>query len=554
MSNGVSYPGVYVEELPGGVRSIPGVSTSTTAFVGSAKDGVVGRAVAIQTFGEFEACFGGLDRRSQMGYAVRQFFLNGGREAIIVRVPTYDERDDVTPIFLGDRTRREGLYALDSVDIFNLLCLPGIDNPAVLVAAAALCRERRAFLILDAPSPDATPDEMLGSAGGPNLPRTEHAALYYPWISVPDPLDNDAPRPAPPSGTIAGLFARTDAARGVWKAPAGTGAQLMHVAGVARPVTDEEVGRLNSRGVNCLRVFPAIGPVCWGARTLLDQQGSEWKYVPVRRTALYIEESIDRGLAWAVFEPNDEPLWARIRASVGAFMHGLFRQGAFQGPTPREAYFVRCDATTTSPADLDAGAVNIVVGFAPLKPSEFVILKICHRAGEVATPQAPLERVPAAAKFSELALPELACQQLRELIARGRDRKPGALVVLTGTDRTAKSMVAESVANELARDLYRVDLRRIMRTSIGETEKNIDRVLNAAESVGGVLLFDEADALLGKRTDVHDSHDRYANIEIDDLLQRVASYPGLVVLATNATDDIDPPSRRRLRCIDITTQ
>jgi hypothetical protein len=554
MANGISHPGVYVEELPGGVRPIAGVSTSRTAFVGTATQGVVNRAIAVQTFGEFETEFGGLDRQSQLGYAVRQFFLNGGRDAIIVRVPTNDETDDPSPVSLRDRSRGEGLYALDSVDIFNLLCLPGVADPTVLAAAAALCRERRAFLIVDAPSTVVTPDDMLAFVDGPSLPRTDHAGLYYPWTMVPDPLDNDAPRPAPPSGTIAGLFARTDAARGVWKAPAGTAAQLMNVVGIAGRITDEDNGRLNRRAVNCLRVFPEIGPVCWGARTLLgdDQQGSEWRYVPVRRLALYLEESIDRGLAWVVFEPNDEPLWARIRASVGAFLHRLFVQGAFQGVTPREAYLVRCDATTTSQADIDQGVVNLVVGFAPLKPAEFLILTIRHRTGEVALPNTELERMPAAGTFSELALPDAARQHLRELMVRVRDKRLGAVVVLRGNDRAAHTMAAAAIANELACDLYRVDLRRVVSKYIGETEKNLDRILNAAEAVGGVLLFDEADALFGRRTDVHDSHDRYASRGIDYLLQRIASSPRLVVLATSATKDLDAALLRRLHCIDLT--
>ncbi len=556
MTNGISYPGVYVEELPGGARPIPGVNTSTTAFVGSAKAGVLNRAVGIETFGEFETAFGGLDRQSQRGYAVRQFFLNGGKAAIIVRLAANEGTEDLSRIFLGDRARGEGLYALDSVDSINLLCLPGIADPAVLAAAAEYCRERRAFLIIDAPSETVTPHEILALVDGPSLPRTDHAGLYYPWISIPDPLDNDAPRLAPPSGTIAGLFARMDAARGVWKAPAGTAAQLMNVVGVARRLTDEENGRLNPRAVNCLRVFPETGPVCWGARTLLgdDQHGSDWKYVPVRRLALYIEKSIDRGLEWVVFEPNDEPLWARIRASVGAFMHRLFVQGAFLGTTPREAYLVRCDATTTSQADLDAGIVNIVVGFAPLKPAEFVILTIRHRTGRVGEQKSEMERLRATATFSDLTLPDLARQQLRELAAQLRDRKVGVVVVLRGRDRAAQTSAAEAVANDLARDLYRVDLRELISKYIGETEKNLGRVLEAAESVGGILWFDEADALFGKRTDVHDRHDRYASVELDYLLQRVACFPGLVVLATNTTDDIDvtraeplsdSPARRR---------
>ncbi len=150
-------------------------------------------------------------------------------------------------------------------------------------------------------------------------------------------------------------------------------------------LTDGENGPLNAFGVNCLRVFPLIGPVVWGARTLdgADMLASECKYVPVRRLALFLEESLHRGTRWVVFEPNDAPLWAQIRLIVGTFMHNLFRQGAFQGATPREAYFVKCDEETTTQTDVDNGLVNIVIGFAPLKPAEFVIIKIQQLAGQL---------------------------------------------------------------------------------------------------------------------------------------------------------------------------
>jgi phage tail sheath protein FI len=188
-----------------------------------------------------------------------------------------------------------------------------------------------------------------------------------------------------PCGTVAGIFARTDTQRGVWKAPAGLDAALVDAPKLSVPLTDDENGELNPLGVNCLRAFPVYGRVVWGARTLrgADQLADEYKYIPVRRTALYIEESLYRGLKWVVFEPNDEPLWAQIRLNVGAFMHNLFRQGAFQGTTPREAYFVKCDKETTTQNDINLGIVNVVVGFAPLKPAEFVIIKLQQIAGQI---------------------------------------------------------------------------------------------------------------------------------------------------------------------------
>jgi phage tail sheath protein FI len=186
---------------------------------------------------------------------------------------------------------------------------------------------------------------------------------------------------------VAGIYARTDAARGVWKAPAGTEARLTGVQKLDVPLTDPENGALNLLGINCLRTFPVYGPVVWGDRTLegADALASEWKYVPVRRFALFLEESLYRGTKWVVFEPNDEPLWAQIRLNVGAFMQNLFRQGAFQGQTPREAYFVKCDKETTTQTDINLGIVNILVGFAPLKPAEFVIIKIQQIAGQIPT-------------------------------------------------------------------------------------------------------------------------------------------------------------------------
>ncbi len=292
---------------------------------------------------------------------------------------------DIYPSFIGDRDQRTGIFALEAVDLFNLLCLPGITDTATLMDTAAYCEERRAFFIVDAPATVNSPADMASSVSGTALPKSDHAAVYYPWIQIGDPLKNGKLRLTAPSGTIAGLYARTDGARGVWKAPAGTEANLVGVQSLAYPLTDRENGSLNPLGVNCLRVFPVYGAVSWGARTLrgADQMTSEYKYVPVRRLALFLEESLYRGTQWVVFEPNDEPLWAQIRLNIGAFMNTLFRQGAFQGKTPREAYLVKCDSETTTQDDINRGVVNILVGFAPLKPAEFVIIQIQQLAGQI---------------------------------------------------------------------------------------------------------------------------------------------------------------------------
>jgi hypothetical protein len=309
--------------------------------------------------------------------ATPDVFLESGSETPVTALNAYTS-------YIGSQANRTGIYALESVDLFNILCLPGVSDAGILADSVAYCLARRAFLIVDAPSNVDTPDAMDTLIAGTSLPKSDHAAVYFPWVKIADPLNNGKPRLTAPSGMVAGLYARTDSARGVWKAPAGTEATLA-AQGVEYNLTDLENGTLNPKGVNCIRLLRVYGTVVWGARTLrgADQMTSEWKYIPVRRTALFIEESLFRGTQWVVFEPNDEPLWAQIRLNVGAFMHTLFRQGAFQGTSPREAYFVKCDKETTTQDDINRGVVNILVGFAPLKPAEFVIIQIQQIAGQI---------------------------------------------------------------------------------------------------------------------------------------------------------------------------
>lgn len=295
-----------------------------------------------------------------------------------------------------------GIYALERADLFNLLVIPPTAQSydtspervlpaAIKGTAAAFCHVHRALLLVD-PHPDwAAPADITNAATGlqpyvaPMSSDFRNAALYFPYLRAPDPAQGNVVVEFPPAGAIAGVIARTDTERGVWKAPAGLDAGLSGVQELKAKLTDGENGTLNPLAVNCLRTFPAAGHVVWGARTLAgdDKLGSEWKYVPVLRTALYIEESLYRGTQWVVFEPNDEPLWAQIRLNVGAFMHDLFRKGAFQGTTPRDAYLVKCDSETTTQTDINNGVVNILVAFAPLKPAEFVIVQIQQLAGQI---------------------------------------------------------------------------------------------------------------------------------------------------------------------------
>jgi len=303
--------------------------------------------------------------------------LAGGSDSPLSAANTY-------PTLVPSPASKGGIYALETVELFNILCLPGITDASTLQDAAAYCESRRAFLIVDTPS-GQKPTDVETLVTGPTLPKSDHAAIYYPYVHIGDPLTGGL-RLSAPSGTIAGIYARTDSTRGVWKAPAGTDANLKGVQKLEYPMTEGENGIINPVGANALVQRTPYGPICWGARTMrgADAFASEYKYVPIRRLALYIEESLYRGTQWVVFEPNDEPLWGQIRLNIGSFMNTLFRQGAFEGASPREAYFVKCDHETTTQADIDNGIVNIIVGFAPLKPAEFVIISITQIAGQLA--------------------------------------------------------------------------------------------------------------------------------------------------------------------------
>jgi len=521
-----TYPGVYIQELPSAVRTITGVSTSITAFIGRALKGPEKEPRLIHNFADYERIFGGLWRYSNMSYAIYQYFQNGGKDALIVRVvqtdaskstvnvdgtviealspgewsknlaitiPPYQNEEDIPEIVdaeknippvtdpptitlfdlvvkervrtsngeveitpletyhnlstkrdsprfvtkvleresslvrvdgenvvlpparpapatytvenngiagsdggsLDDPRIEDGLTSFNKADLFNLLCIPPYDpvtnttsSPIYEKALSYLDDEnKRAIVLIDPPSEWKTAEHPAGNIGinSPNFRRLrkKNAAIYFPRIIAEDPLDDNRRREFVPCGVIAGIIARTDSERGVWKSPAGIESSLSGVFDLTVFLTDEQNGVLNPLGINCLRILPPAGIVVWGARTMrgADQLADQWKYLSVRRMALYIEESLYRGTQWVVFEPNDEPLWAQIRLNIGAFMQGLFRQGAFQGTSPKEAYLVKCDKETTTQDDINRGIVNIIVGFAPLMPAEFVILKIQQLAG-----------------------------------------------------------------------------------------------------------------------------------------------------------------------------
>ncbi len=355
-----------MEERGGSIPPIASLQTGVAVFMGSARKGACYRAYEIRSFLEFEFRFGGLKTDLELGYAVLQFFANGGLIAWVVRVarnPTLAQW-------------QRGLAALDKVDVFDLFVLPGVENTEMRVLALNYAETRRAFLILDAPK--AATSVALLRAAMPLFSPSVNAAIYFPWIQIGDPANANTPRLTAPSGSVAGVIARTDMMRGVWHAPAGTEATITSATGLAVSINDQEAGELTGLGVNCLREFPSQGRIVSGARTCAgtNDNASEWKYVPVRRLALMLEHSLERGLKWTAFEQSDEPLWAQIRLSVGNFLQEFFRGGAFKGTTPSQAYFVKCDASTMTASDISAGTINILVGFAPLRAGEFLVLKV----------------------------------------------------------------------------------------------------------------------------------------------------------------------------------
>lgn len=298
--------------------------------------------------------------------------------------------DDGTAPLASDYTAAYNVSRSD-IDLFNLLVLPPDAAPAAGATlkdlwgeASALCDEERAFLIMD---PEPSWVDTQSASTGVNQLRIgltkDHSAVYFPRVKI---VENGREYIVGPAGAMAGLYARTDANRGVWKAPAGTEADVRGVLGVDVLMSDLQNGAINPMGVNAIRLFPE-GVISWGARTMdgADAFASEYKYIPIRRLALFIEESLYRGLKWAVFEPNDEPLWSSIRLNVGAFMQDLFRKGAFAGGRPSDAYFVKCDKETTTATDQNLGIVNIWVGFAPLKPAEFIVLYLQQIAQAIPT-------------------------------------------------------------------------------------------------------------------------------------------------------------------------
>ncbi len=404
-------PGIYVEEIPSGPRPIEPVGTSTAGFVGVAPSAGahVHEVVAVNNVSQFvrEFCAEG-SPSTPLSHAVMGFFLNGGSRCYVVNV---GQDGPIT----GTRGGRKGLALLETVDEVAIVAAPGYTDAASYDAVLSHCESMAdRVAVLDAPPDIADIDELTrvatagtrakgtggeasadeggeGTGGrakggkGAKPRQSDHGfgALYFPWVVVADPLSPALEQVSvPPSGHLAGIYARTDATRGVHKAPANE--PIRGALDVTYTLTRAENGLLNQNGVNCIRAFPGEGIRVWGARTLAASAG-QWRYVNVRRLFNMIEKSIARNTRWVVFEPNDSTLWQAIRRDVGAFLTNLWRDGALMGATPEEAFFVKCDAETNPPEVIDAGQVITVVGIAPVKPAEFVVFQIRQEAGGAQT-------------------------------------------------------------------------------------------------------------------------------------------------------------------------
>lgn len=393
-------PGVYIEETGSGARPIEAVGTSTAGFVGVAPNPTarVHEAVAISNWTQFVKEFAPPGSAgTDLSNAVYGFFLNGGSRCYVVNIGSDSQ-------IVGDGRGRKGLDRLEEIDEVAIVAAPGFTDAASYDALLSHCeRLRDRVAILDAPEEvkdinlltrvatapatvkkkkadgePAPPPEPPGPTGArARQSDGGFGAFYFPWITVRDPLSAKDLVNVPPSGHLAGIYARSDATRGVHKAPAN---ELVRGAlDVNYHVTHDEQGELNPNGVNVIRLFATEGVRVWGARTVAAS-ANEWRYLNVRRLFNMIEESIAKSTRWVVFEPNDRLLWKQIKRDVGAFLTLLWRQGALMGRTPEEAFFIQCDEETNPTEVIDAGMVVIVIGIAPVKPAEFVVFRIGQTA------------------------------------------------------------------------------------------------------------------------------------------------------------------------------
>jgi len=373
----ILFPGVYVEEIPSSGKPIEGVPTGTATMVGVTESGL-DHPLLVTSFAAFAGEFGAAvspspDLRDKWAsdqeggqwwnfpLAVKGFFENGGQRLYVKRICRANLNDLTVDDFVS------AIDSLNEVEGASLCLAPGVWSPKVHDALIKRCETRRdCFTILDPPN-------NLDVTGIRNFRRrfnTSFAALYYPWIEVAG-LDGGSTQIGA-SAHVAGIYARVDESRGVHKAPANE--VITGINKIAADVTTADQNLLNPEGINALRSFPGAGNRVWGARTLSTDP--EWKYVNVRRLFIFLEDSIDKGTEWVVFEPNNDPLWAKVRQNITSFLTRVWRDGALQGVTPEEGFFVKCDRSTMTQDDIDQGRLVCLIGVAPIKPAEFVIFRI----------------------------------------------------------------------------------------------------------------------------------------------------------------------------------
>ncbi len=386
-------PGVYVEEVDRGSKPIEAVGTSTVGFLGTCNKGPVNKPVFITNWSQFTNTFGDFKDSNYLAHAVYGFFNNGGGRAFVTNcgaepvsggaaAPAKEgekpapkggpDMQKLRGMFIGEDKgpgKRTGLKTFEDVDEINLVCAPGIADPAIVDAVLTHCEVRKdRFALLDSP-------ETIEDGGVEKLPKprdSKYGAYYFPWIEVYDPEKGNIF--IPPSGHMAGIYARTDTERGVHKAPAN---EIVRGAlGLRYNVSRGEQDILNPKGINCIRDFSRRGRGIrvWGARTISSD--ASWRYINVRRLFIMIEQSIELGTQWVVFEPNDHTLWKKIVRDIRAFLYRIWRTGALFGKTPEEAFYVKCDEETNPPEVIDAGQVITEIGICPVKPAEFVIFRI----------------------------------------------------------------------------------------------------------------------------------------------------------------------------------
>src|SRR5882672_3722176 len=402
-------PGVYIEEVERGSKPIEAVGTSTAAFIGESSVGPTNEAVLITNWAQYTRTFGDFSHSTLLAHAVYGFFNNGGTKAFICNVSprtvTAEQAakeaekkeaeskkaaegkpaspaPSATPaasaaaspaLYIGKDEgpgRRTGLNVFNDIPEISLVCAPGQTDSAIQDAVISHCENNKyRFAILDSA-------EELGKDGIAKMPKprdSQYAAYYFPWIQVYDPDKGNIF--VPPSGHMAGIYARSDSERGVHKAPAN---EIVRGAlGLKYNVSKGEQDLLNPKGINAIR-FMNGGIRIWGARTLSSDPS--WRYINVRRLFIMVESSIERATQWVVFEPNDHRLWKRVQRTISSFLTLLWRNGALMGTSPEQAFYVKCDEETNPPEVIDAGQLVVEIGLAPVKPAEFVIFRIGQMA------------------------------------------------------------------------------------------------------------------------------------------------------------------------------